>query len=89
MDDIWSPMEKSMVLQKLRYTFIGDQNEMKRKLKSFQEKFNVDELMINSHIYDHQKRLSLIRFSEKLKLLIQSININWQMLIFMSIFAQI
>ncbi|KPH12594.1 LLM class flavin-dependent oxidoreductase [Chryseobacterium sp. ERMR1:04] len=57
MDDIWSPMEKSMVLQKLRYTFIGDQSEIEEKLKSFQEKFNVDELMINSHIYDHQKRL--------------------------------
>jgi hypothetical protein len=68
MDDIWSPMEKSMVLQKLRYTFIGDQSEIEEKLKSFQEKFNVDELMINSHIYDHQKRLESYRFSEKLKL---------------------
>lgn len=58
MDDIWSPMEKSMVLQKLKYTLIGNQTEIEEKLKSFQEKFNVDELMINSHIYDHQKRLA-------------------------------
>jgi alkanesulfonate monooxygenase SsuD/methylene tetrahydromethanopterin reductase-like flavin-dependent oxidoreductase (luciferase family) len=50
-------MEKSMVLQKLRYTFIGDQAEVQEKLTNFQEKFQVDELMINSHIYDHQKRL--------------------------------
>ncbi|MFP7656034.1 LLM class flavin-dependent oxidoreductase [Chryseobacterium proteolyticum] len=57
MDDIWSPMEKSAVLQKLRYSFIGDQSEIEKKLKDFQEKFNVDELIINSHIYDHQKRL--------------------------------
>ncbi len=57
MDEIWSSMEKSMVLQKLRYTFIGDQAEIQEKLKDFQERFNVDELMINSHIYDHQKRL--------------------------------
>ena len=57
MDEVWSPMEKSMVLQKLRYTFIGNQEEIAEKLKSFQEKFNVDELMITSHIFDHQKRL--------------------------------
>ncbi|WP_223606331.1 LLM class flavin-dependent oxidoreductase [Chryseobacterium sp. OSA05B] len=57
MDDLWSPMEKSMVLQKLKYTLIGDQAEIEEQLKDFQEKFNVDELIINSHIYDHQKRL--------------------------------
>ena len=57
MDEVWSPMEKSMVLQKLRYTFIGNQEEIAEKLKSFQEKFNVDELMITSHIFDHHKRL--------------------------------
>lgn len=57
MDEVWSQMEKSMVLQKLRYTFIGNQEEIAEKLKSFQEKFNVDELMITSHIFDHQKRL--------------------------------
>jgi luciferase family oxidoreductase group 1 len=57
MDGIWSPMEKTMVLQKLKYTLIGDQAEIEEKLKDFQEKFNVDELIINSHIYDHQKRL--------------------------------
>jgi hypothetical protein len=37
MDDIWSPMEKSMVLQKLRYTFIGDQAEVQEKLKDFRK----------------------------------------------------
>ncbi|PIF47321.1 luciferase family oxidoreductase group 1 [Chryseobacterium sp. 52] len=57
MDDVWSPMEKGAVLQKLKYTLIGDQTEIEEKLKNFQEKFNVDELIINSHIYDHQKRL--------------------------------
>lgn len=67
MDDIWSPMEKSMVLQKLRYTFIGDQAEIEEQIKSFQEKFNVNELMINSHIYDHQKRLNSYTIFRKAK----------------------
>ncbi|MCU7618070.1 LLM class flavin-dependent oxidoreductase [Chryseobacterium sp. PBS4-4] len=57
MDAIWSAMEKSMVLQKLKFNFIGDQSEIAEQLKTFQEKYQVDELMINSHIYDHQKRL--------------------------------
>ena len=67
MDDIWSPMERSMVLQKLRYTFIGHQSEIEEQLKTFQEKFNVDELMINSHIYDHQKRLASYHIVRKAK----------------------
>ncbi|WP_312903073.1 LLM class flavin-dependent oxidoreductase [Chryseobacterium taichungense] len=67
MDDIWSPMEKSMVLQKLRYTLIGDQSEIEDQLRSFQEKFNVNELMINSHIYDHQKRLDSYTIFRKAK----------------------
>ncbi|SDH63855.1 luciferase family oxidoreductase, group 1 [Chryseobacterium taeanense] len=67
MDEIWSPMEKSMVLQKLRYTLIGDQSEIEEQLKSFQEKFNVNEMMINSHIYDHQKRLDSYTIFRKAK----------------------
>ncbi|GAB0155497.1 LLM class flavin-dependent oxidoreductase [Chryseobacterium sp. Alg-005] len=61
MDEIWSPMEKAAVLQKLRYSFIGNQPEIEEKLKNFQERFHVDELIINSHIYDHQKRLDSYR----------------------------
>ncbi|WP_294247442.1 LLM class flavin-dependent oxidoreductase [uncultured Chryseobacterium sp.] len=67
MDDIWSPMERSMVLQKLRYTFIGDQSEVEGQLKRFQDQFNVDELMVNAHIYDHQKRLESYHIFRKAK----------------------
>lgn len=58
MDNIWSPMEKAVVLKMLKFSFIGDQSQIADQLKDFQEKYQVDELMINSHIYDHQKRLS-------------------------------
>ncbi len=57
MDDIWSPMEKSMVLQKLKFSFIGNPDEIAEQLKTFQDRYQVDELMVNSHIFDHQKRL--------------------------------
>lgn len=57
MDAIWSPMEKAAVLQKLKFSFVGNQEQITEQLKSFQNRYNVDELIINSHIFDHQKRL--------------------------------
>lgn len=57
MDALWSPAEKAMVLKMLKFSFIGDQIEIEKQLVSFQEKFQVDELMVNSHIFDHDKRL--------------------------------
>lgn len=56
-DEIWNPMEKAHVLKMLRYSFIGSEETIKSKLSSFQEAFQVDELMITSHIYDEQARL--------------------------------
>ena len=61
MDDIWNPMEKAMVLKMLTFSFIGSQDEISEKLSVFQEQYQVDELMITSHIYDHQKRLDSYR----------------------------
>jgi len=58
MDDIWNPMEKAMVLKMLKFSFIGDPSQIAEQLSDFQEKYQVDELIINSHIYDHQKRLN-------------------------------
>lgn len=57
MDEIWNPMEKAGVLQKLRYSFIGSEETVKRQTENFQKMFNVDEIMITSHIYDHEARL--------------------------------
>ena len=56
-DEIWNPMEKAHVLKMLHYSFIGSEETIKSKLSSFQEAFQVDELMITSHIYDEQARL--------------------------------
>lgn len=67
MDKIWSPIEKSMVLQKLKFSFIGNQEEIQEQLKNFQEQYQVDELIVNSHIYDHQKRLESYEIIRKAK----------------------
>ena len=50
-------MEKAHVLKMLHYSFIGSEETIQSKLTSFQEAFQVDELMITSHIYDEQARL--------------------------------
>lgn len=56
MDSIWNPQEKVLVLQKLKYTLKGNIKSIAEQLKAFQEKFNVDEIMINSHIFSHEAR---------------------------------
>ena len=57
MNEVWSPMEKAAVLQKLKMSFIGDIHSVKEQLIQFQERFQVDELMVTSHIYQHEKRV--------------------------------
>lgn len=56
-DNVWNPMEKAHVMKMLRYSFIGSENTIKMKIQEFQEMFNVDELMITSHIYEQEARL--------------------------------
>lgn len=56
-DNVWNPMEKVHVMKMLRYSFIGSENTIKTKIQEFQEMFNVDELMITSHIYEQEARL--------------------------------
>ncbi len=56
MDSIWNPQEKVLVLQKLKYTLKGNIKSIAEQLKAFQEKFNVDEIMFNSHIFSHEGR---------------------------------
>jgi len=57
-DNVWNPMEKAHVMKMLRYSFIGSENTIKTKIQEFQEMFNVDELMITSHIYEQEARLN-------------------------------
>ncbi len=56
-DDVWNSMEKAHVLRMLRYSFIGSPASLKNQIAEFQELFQVDELMITSHIYEHEAKL--------------------------------
>ncbi len=56
MDAIWNPAEKAHLLQKLKYSFKGSKGSVQQQMTDFQERFQVDELMVASHIFDHEAR---------------------------------
>ena len=57
MDEIWSDAERAAILQMMKYTFIGSAETIKRKLQGFVSETGIDEVMITSHIFDHQARV--------------------------------
>lgn len=57
MDSLWSPDEKKVVLQQLKYTFFGSRQTVHNKLEEFLREREIDELIVNSPIYDLRKRI--------------------------------
>jgi luciferase family oxidoreductase group 1 len=56
MDEIWSEREKLGVMQMITYLFKGTASTIQQSLQSFVDVTGVDELMIASHLYDHEKK---------------------------------
>jgi alkanesulfonate monooxygenase SsuD/methylene tetrahydromethanopterin reductase-like flavin-dependent oxidoreductase (luciferase family) len=56
-DALWSEWERSAVERTLRHAIVGGPDTAQRGLDAFIAQTNADELMITSHIYDHQARL--------------------------------
>ncbi|WP_078427360.1 LLM class flavin-dependent oxidoreductase [Alkalihalobacterium alkalinitrilicum] len=56
MDHIWSLPEKQMATSMSSVTLLGGKDSIRKQLMSFQEKYNVDELMGVSYIYDPDKQ---------------------------------
>lgn len=57
MDDYWSAGEKAMVDEALAAAVVGSPTTVKAKLTRFAEQTQADELIVTSHLYDHQARL--------------------------------
>jgi luciferase family oxidoreductase group 1 len=53
-----SPEAKRVMQQFLTYSFIGNPSEIKEALTQFVGDTQIDELMVVSHIYDHEARLN-------------------------------
>lgn len=56
MDGLWSPAEEEMATSMSRVTLLGSKEEIRQQLTSFQEKYEVDEIMAVSYIYDQEKQ---------------------------------
>jgi luciferase family oxidoreductase group 1 len=68
MDGVWNYFEQEAVEQMLAYSIFGGPETVKQKMQSFLELTHVDEVMVTSHIFDHQARLrSYEIFAEALK----------------------
>lgn len=57
MDGLWNPMEEAQIANMMQHAFIGSKETVEKKLVSFINKTRVDEVIVVSHIYEHQKRL--------------------------------
>lgn len=68
MDEIWNAQEAEAVGQMLGCSFIGGPETIKQDIQSFMDQTQVDEVMVTSHIFDHQARLhSYELFAEIMK----------------------
>ncbi|MED1205832.1 LLM class flavin-dependent oxidoreductase [Heyndrickxia acidicola] len=56
MDPLWSPYEREVAASMTSMSFTGSKDTVKKQLTSFQEKYNVDEIMAVSYIYDADKQ---------------------------------
>ncbi|ALC87439.1 MULTISPECIES: LLM class flavin-dependent oxidoreductase [Bacillaceae] len=56
MDSLWSPSEKEMATSMSSMIMLGDKNSIREQLTNFQEKYDVDEIMAVSYIYDPAKQ---------------------------------
>lgn len=56
LDSIWNPMEKEMAESMMRVTFIGSKETVRQQFSDFQAKYNVDEMMTVSYIFDPEKQ---------------------------------
>nr|WP_166239974.1 LLM class flavin-dependent oxidoreductase [Paenibacillus turpanensis] len=57
MEPYWAPHEKEAVYRQLSYSIAGNPDTVTQRLKQIIEETQADELIVTSHIYDHQARL--------------------------------
>lgn len=69
MQGVWSEPEEAAIQQMMYYSFIGSKETIENELKTFVEETGVDEIMVVSHIYDHNARLRSYEIVSELEIL--------------------
>jgi luciferase family oxidoreductase group 1 len=67
MDAFWNPQVEAAVRQMGFYSFTGNVQTVKQKLSAFQQRFQLDELMFVSHIYDPQAKVRSYELLQQIK----------------------
>ncbi|MDQ4140882.1 MAG: LLM class flavin-dependent oxidoreductase [Bacteroidota bacterium] len=67
MNEFWNDSEEYSVRQMLRYSFIGNPEQVKENLQAFVDSTQADELIISSHIYDHAARVRSYQLIAEMK----------------------
>ncbi|WP_209123865.1 LLM class flavin-dependent oxidoreductase [Alkalihalobacillus sp. BA299] len=57
MEQLWTSTEKMAIEKQLGSSVVGSPKMVKAKLQNFLDETGADEMIINSHIYDHEDRL--------------------------------
>lgn len=56
MKKVWSPSEEQAINEKLRISLIGDKEKVRKDFMLFQEKYDVDEIMAVTYMFDEEKQ---------------------------------
>ena len=57
MAELWNPMEEAHIANMMQYSFVGSKETVGKKLDKFIKETAIDELIVVSHIFEHEKRL--------------------------------
>src|SRR5690554_485371 len=57
MSKIWNPMEEAHINHMMQFSFVGSKETVAAKLDKFINETAINELIVVSHIFDHNKRL--------------------------------
>ena len=67
MDEIWNTAEKAAIAKMMTYSFVGAKETIELQLNEFLEQTRVDELIVVSHIHDHEAKLRSYEIVGELK----------------------
>jgi alkanesulfonate monooxygenase SsuD/methylene tetrahydromethanopterin reductase-like flavin-dependent oxidoreductase (luciferase family) len=56
MDEVWTPQEKALAMSMTSMTFVGSKESVRKQFLDFQEKYQADEIMAVTYIFDPDKQ---------------------------------
>jgi luciferase family oxidoreductase group 1 len=67
MDRFWSPEERHLIGDSMRYSFVGSQRTVQAGLSEFLEQTRPNELMVNVHVFDQAARRQSLALTAEIR----------------------